>query len=248
MNYLFRLLFTIVLFNVCSAGEAPAPPNPEMKLIPSDPICTFIPPTGWEVAKLATPSPYIQIGFVGKGSTSFRPSINLALEDVDGDLKDYVKAVKKIHLADPDTKCRDLGKFNMRAGEGRLLDITVSTSHGDIKQYQALFVKENKAYILTIAVLKEDFPRFQKEMIQSLESLNLIPDLYSPLDENQKIELKELFSGLESKTSPERRKKELERMHKVLSEKFAQIGPHWHYLVLSEGITKINQSQNSPSD
>src|SRR5579872_1872603 len=237
------LLFLLLLFNVCSAKEIQTPIiNPEARsdISPlqspiSEPICTFIPPSGWEIAKLINPSPFIKIGFVGKGSTSFRPSINLALEEADGDLKDYVKAVKKIHLADPDTKCRDLGKFNMRAGEGRLLDITVSTSHGDIKQYQALFVKENKAYILTIAVLKEDFLRFQKEMIQSLESMNLIPDLYTPLDEKQQTELKEFFSRMEGNASPESKKKELERMHKTLSEKYSQIGPHWHYLVLSEG-------------
>ncbi len=238
------LLITLAFSNVCIASTAQANPVTDSKVsseaqLPSEPICTFIPPTGWEIAKLINPSPFIQVGFVGKGSTVFRPSINLAYEEIDVGLKEYVKAVKEIHLSDPNTKCRDLGKFNMRAGEGRLLDITVSASHGEIKQYQAIFVGTNKAYILTIAVLKEDFPRFQKEMIQSLETLNLLSDLYSPLDEKQQEELKEFFSRIESGSTSESKKKELERMQKFLSEKYSQIGPHWHYLVLSERASKM---------
>ncbi len=243
MHSRILLIIATILFNCCIASEAPvaAAEPASVNTHPPAPICYFVPPAGWEIAKLANPSPFIQIGFIGKGSTSFRPSINLAFEDDAVNLKEYVKSVKKIHLSDPNTKCRDLGKFNMRAGEGHLLDITVSASHGEIKQYQALFVKDNRAYILTIAVLKEDLPQFQSAMIQSLQTLNLIPDLYAPLDEKQKAELRDFFARLENgDVSLESKKKQLERMQQTLAEKFAQIGPHWHYLVLSEGVSRIN--------
>jgi len=212
-------------------------------------ICYFVPPSGWEIAKLVNPSPYIQIGFIGKGSTLFRPSINLALEEVDVNLKEYVKAVKEIHLSDPNTKCRDLGKFEMQAGEGRLLDITCTTAHGEIKQFQGLFVKDNIAYILTIAVLKEDLPKYQSEMIKSIQSLSLIPDLYTPLaDPQQRTELKDFFVKMESDLPQESKKKQLEEMQKRLVEKYSQIGPHWQFLVLNEGVSKINQSQRQNQD
>lgn len=238
MRSLIFALFTSLLFSCCFANETP-PTASDTPSAPPAPICYFIPPAGWEIAKLTNPSPYIQIGFLGKGSTAFRPSVNLAFEDVDVNLKEYVKAVKKIHLADPNTKCRDLGKFNMRAGEGNLLDITVSSPQGEIKQLQALFVKDSKAYILTIAVLKDDLPQLRAEMIQSLQSLNLIPNLYAPLDETQKKELEDFFVRLENESSSDGKKKQLEKMQKTLAEKYAQIGPHWHYLVLTEGIAKI---------
>ena len=69
--------------------------------------CTFIPPTGWEIAQLKNPSPHVKIGFIGKGTGEFRPSINLAEEEVDVPLKEYVKAVKELQLADPTAKWRD---------------------------------------------------------------------------------------------------------------------------------------------
>lgn len=214
------------------AGEA----ETSIKQSPAKPICYFIPPQGWEIAQLIHPSSFIQVGFLGKGSGIFRPSINLAFEEVDVGLKDYVKAVKEIHLSDPTIKCRDLGKFAMKAGEGRLLEIGSSTPGGEIKQFQALFVKDKIAYILTAAILKEDLPKLQSEVIQSLQSLNLVPDLYSSIsDQGLRAELQSFAAGLD--LSIENKKKNLESFDKTLAEKCPQLGPYWRYLVLTEAAS-----------
>src|SRR5579872_5748842 len=92
--------------------------------------CTFIPPSGWEIAQLKNPSPHVKVGFIGKGTGEFRPSINLAEEDVDVSLKEYVKAVKELQLADPTTKWRDLGKLPMQSGTGRLTEMSNSSPWG----------------------------------------------------------------------------------------------------------------------
>ena len=156
------------LFLLFSALSAPAfaqqdsPPAIEQQAAE---ICTFLPPAGWEIAQPKNLSHHVQVGFLGKGSTDFRPSINIAFEDVDVPLKEYVKAVKKIQTAQPKTQWTDLGKFPMKAGTGRLTEITTSTPWGEIKMLQALFVKHGKAYILTGAVLKQDLPKFQAELL-----------------------------------------------------------------------------------
>lgn len=223
--------FCLVLANPLR-GDAPAP----------QPLCYFIPPQGWEIAKLLKPSPFIQVGFIGKATASFRPSINLAFEEVDVNLKDYVKAVKEIHLAEPGTQCRDLGKFPMQAGEGRLLEITSTSSHGEMKQFQALFVKDNTAYILTAAVLKEALPKIQMELIQSLKSLQLVPDLLSPLSDSQKKAFNELFAKeIENlrELPGEKRAKSLSRLEKILAEQFSDLGPHWRFLALNQMHAKL---------
>lgn len=136
--------------------------------------CLFTPPSGWEQAQLKTPSPYVQIGFLGKGSTEFRPSMNLATEEVDVPLKEYIKAVKELQLEDPSVKWRDLGKLSMQAGTGRLIEMTNASPWGEMKILQAFFVSSGTAYILTASVLKEDFPAIQAELMKSFQSLNII--------------------------------------------------------------------------
>ncbi len=136
--------------------------------------CTFTPPSDWEMAQLTTPSPHVKMGFVGKGSAVFRPSINLATEEeVDVSLKEYVKAVKELQLADPMTKWRDLGKFAMEGGTGRLIEMTSPSPWGEVKVFQAFLVADQTAYILTAAVLKEDLPKLQSQLLASLRSLTL---------------------------------------------------------------------------
>jgi len=234
-TWIFSLF--ILAASMSYAGDAE---TPSVKQSSPKPICYFIPPKGWEIAQLLHPSSFIQVGFLGKGSSLFRPSINLAFEEVDEGLKEYAKAVKEIHLSDPGIKCRDLGKFPMKAGEGRLLELSSNNPGGEIKQFQALFVKDKIAYILTAAILKEDLPKLQSEVIQSLQSLNLVSDLYSSIsDKDLKTELQAFAAGLD--LSIENKKKNLESLDKTLAEKCPQLGAYWRYLMLTEAASKNHQ-------
>ncbi len=203
--------------------------------------CTFLPPKGWEIAQLKTPSPHIKIGFVGKGSGEFRPSLNLALEEgVDVSLKEYVKAVKELQMAESGAAIRDLGPFSMRCGSGRLLEITNPSPWGELRILQALFVEEKNAYILTAAVLKKDFPKFQKELLESLGSLTLTDDLFSQIkNPEERNEFVSFFATLGT-----RGKEEEWQMLQTRLSSHATLGPYWVFLVLQKGHTKIYSDNN----
>lgn len=198
--------------------------------------CTFVPPSGWEIAQLKNPSPHIKIGFLGQGSKEFRPSINLATEEVDVPLAKYVQAVKELHLNNPTIQWRDLGKLQMQSGPGRLVEMSNTTPYGDIKILQAFFVKSDTAYILTAAILKEDFPKLQQELLKSLQSLNLIEDLSAPIvDAKKRTEFQSLFSALGASEEKETEWKKLQDQVK----ENASLGPYWQFLALQEGRAKI---------
>lgn len=199
--------------------------------------CLFIPPSGWEAAQLKNPSPHVKIGFVGKGTGEFRPSINLAVEeDVDLSLKEYVKTVKELQTAEPLVQWRDLGPFPMKCGEGRLIEITNSTAWGEIKILQALFAADQKAYILTAAVLKEDFLKFQKDLLKSLTSLTLTDDLFAFIaDDGKRSELRAVFARL---GALEEKELQWENLQKQI-DAYAHLGAYWQFLVLKEGYAKI---------
>lgn len=202
--------------------------------------CTFIPPSGWEIAQLKTPSPHVKIGFVGKGSGEFRPSINLAEEEVDVSLKEYVKAVKELQLADPMTQWRDLGKFPAKNSEGRLTEISNPSPWGEIKILQALFVEEETAYILTGAVLKKDFLKVQNELLKSFRSLTLAENLWIPIaDAAKRAEFKALFGTL---GSSEEKEAEWEHLQQTIIA-HAELGPYWQFLALQEGHAKIYKQE-----
>lgn len=204
--------------------------------------CYFLPPQGWEIAQLKTPSPHVKIGFIGKGSTDFRPSLNLAFEEVDVSLKDYIKAVKELQLSDPTNKWRDLGKFPTKAGIGRLTEMSNTSPWGEIKIYQAIFVEKGMAYILTAAVLKEDFPKFQAELMKAFRSLSVTDDLCSAIPDAQERGLFQSFYA--TLGTNEDKEEEWDKLQKQVGS-LSQLGPYWQFLALQEGRTKIYAANTS---
>lgn len=193
-------------------------------------LCYFVPPKGWQAAQLKNPSAYVQVGFIGKGSTDFRPCVNLATEEVDVSLSEYVKAVKE--LQSPDAKWRDLGKLQMAGGTGRLVEMQGNSPFGDVKLLQAIFIKDKMAYILTAAVLKPDFADVQKELLQTFRSLTVITDLFAPVkDAKKKADLKTTFAKL-SET------KDLESLQKQI-DSLADLGGYWQFLAVQEANERL---------
>lgn len=199
--------------------------------------CTFIPPQGWEIAELKTDSPHVKIGFLGKGKTDFRPSMNLALEEgVDVSFKEYVNLVKNLQKADRTSSLRDLGAFPVACGNGRLLEISTKTAWGDIKILQVLCMVEENVYILTASVLKEEFPQFQKQILQSFRTLQLSDDLFSQIEDVKK---REKFSAFfKALGTTQEKDLEWEKLKDEVSEN-KQLGPYWAFLILKEGYAKI---------
>ena len=202
--------------------------------------CTFIPPSGWEIAQPKTAAPHVKIGFLGKGSTEFRPSINLALEEgVDVPFKEYIKTVKELHKEDPKARIRDLGTFPMRCGQGALLEISSSSAWGEIKVLQALFVKDETAYILTAAVLKDDLPKFQKDLLSAMRTLQLTDNLCSLI---ANADAEEAFTSFFNSLGSTNRDVEWEQYQKKVAE-HTYLGPYWVFLMLQEGYAKIYKRQ-----
>jgi len=209
-------------------------------LIANASIPLFDPPEGWECAFPDKLSPCVQVGFLGKGSTPFRPSINLAIEEVNVNLKEYVKAVKGVHLAEKGTVWRDLGKFKTRAGEGRLTEISTTSPLGSIKMLQMIVVAGKTAYILTGASIKEDFLKFHDIFSKTFQSLRLEGDLFASLPAEKKKEFELFFSNLGQSLSDEsvRQERWLE-LQKLVFQGAPEMGDYWKILVLKTGREKL---------
>ena len=207
-------------------------------------VAIFQPPTGWQAALPKTLSSYVQVGFVGKGSTYFHPSINLAIEEINVSQKEYIEAVRKIHVAKPETTWRNLGKFPMKGGVGTLTEISHPSSQGRVKLLQAILVKDHYAYILTAAMLYKDFPDLQKEILQSLQSLALYPHWIDAIsEENRQAQFKEKFAELGHFTAgidvAMHQTLQWENFQKEVVEDYPEMGSHWHFYALQEGYGKI---------
>jgi hypothetical protein len=183
----------------------------------------FSPPSGWQAVQPKESS--VKVGFVGESRTLYRPSIHLASEKVNCDLKAYLKAVKEIHLTRPDTVWRDLGTLEMKAGTGRLTESrTPSTS-----VLQAIYLKDGVAYILTAAVAREDFLPRQKEIIDSFKSFELFSDLWSPI-QDEKLRNR-ILSNIEAK--------EWKKVRQLIEKETSSMGEFWQLLALQEAYEKI---------
>ncbi len=197
------------------------------------------PPQGWEYAVPRNCSACIRMGFLGKGSASFRPSLNLATEEVEVNLKQYVRAAKAMQLEEPGTIWRDLGAFTARAGEGRLIEITRESPIGTVKMLQFLLIKGNTAYIATGAASKKDFPDHRSLFTQAFRSLQVADHLFSLLSEEEKQPLAQWFARLEAPLDSEGEKKALwENLQKIVLGKKG-LGTYWQFLVLKEGREKL---------
>lgn len=198
--------------------------------------CYFTPPAGWEIAQLKVPSPHVKVGFLGQGTAEFRPSINLATEEVDVSLKEYLKAVKELQKQEGGNQWRDLGKFSMKGGMGHLVEMTQGSPHGEMRILQAFLLHRHTIYILTAAVLKEDLSKFQAELLKSLQSLTVIPDVWTPIADAKEREMfQTFFRSLGTKDRPEEDWEELQKKVK----QHGELGPYWEYITLLDGHTKI---------
>jgi hypothetical protein len=207
-------------------------------------VCYFTPPADWECCQPKNMSPHIQIGFVGKGSTEFRPSINLAVEEVDVSLKTYLKAVKQIHLAQGNAVWRDLGPFKVAAGEGRLIQLCSFSPCGEVEMFQAILIRDHQAYILTAAALKKDTPHLKETILKSLASLSIVPNLWTPLPlEEQRLQLQDFFSSIHTRPDDialnDWNAMQWIQLQKIVEKEGSSMGSHWQFLVLKDGYAEI---------
>jgi len=156
--FLIRALICALLFwDSLFATEAPLP----------SPL--FTPPKNWTEAPLSSSS--VKISFFTKGAKEFCPSVNLAEEKTSLSAERYLSAIKKMYMADPDNRWRSLGTIATKSGTAHLTSLDMEAPVGKVRILQSILIKEGVAYILTGAVLAEEFGLYQKELIESFRSL-----------------------------------------------------------------------------
>lgn len=193
----------------------------------------FTPPASWQACKPDNTSDYVQVGFVGKGSGLYTPSLTLTSEPVDCSLQEYVKAVKAIHLEEPTNKWHDLGNFQAKAGRGKLIQITGPSPVGETAVLQALFVKDQTAYVVTAGVLKEDLVQCKDDILAAFRSFDVQPDLWSKVeDATLRSKLVSAFDSLS--------KEKWGDFQELVKAATPQCGSYWQYLVLQSAQPKVN--------
>lgn len=195
-------------------------------------FCFFCPPDGWVPADPKTLSPLVKIGFLDTKTFGFRASLNLAEEIIDCSLDEYLAAVQKIHVTDHHSSWANLGKIPTKAGEGTLTQIDSNSAWGPVRMLQLVLVHDQKAYILTAAASKKEFPKLVKTFKESLCSLSVTDDLLSRIEnEGKRVHLSEL------KTAYLKDGKEAwENLQNEVLHENKDLGAHWQALVLAETL------------
>jgi hypothetical protein len=213
--------------------------------------CFFLPPKDWEIADPSTLSPHVKIAFLKRSPKGFYPSINLAIEETQASLHDYLKAVRTLH-EDHHKHWRALGKVRTPAGLAQLTEIDSKTDLGPVRILQLILLKEGYAYILTAAALKEEISDYYKDFQSAFRSLTLTSDLIHhipQLDRREMLREKQqtlLQSAQESLSQQASLIEESPFQEQVwlpfqqfVTEQFKDMGAFWQILLLKNTQEKL---------
>jgi len=202
-----------------------------------DPFCYFHPPKGWEITDMRTASSKVKMAFIKKTKKEgFCPSLNLAIENVEGTLNEYLNDVKAIYEQDRKNHWRKLGKVRTNAGDAQLTEIDMLSPLGSVRMLQLILIKERQAYIITAAALKNDFCSYYRDFQEAFHSLTVTSDLFEAIPQlERKTVLKQAVNTLIWARSEE----EFEKNHwipfqKKLQEEYEDMGSFWQTLFLKD--------------
>lgn len=136
-------------------------------------VVSFNPPVGWHLADAHLLPPHVKALVVGKGPSSFPPSLNLSCEPYQGTLRQYLKTVKNMNSAQG-YEWKDLGTIQTEAGTASLSQVDTKSQWGDLRLMHVILLKNKTIYILTASALKSEFPQFYKDFFAAMRSLKLI--------------------------------------------------------------------------
>lgn len=160
------------------------------------PSCFFTPPPNWDFADPKILAPRVKVAFIGKTKQALAPSVILAVEEIKVDLAEYLKAVQAIYEKTRKTSWCSMGLMKTQAGPAHLLQIDTETKYGHLRKLQLIFIKENKAYILTTTALKKEFSSHLEAFQKTLQSFTCTCDLYASLPKDLKADLERLETAL----------------------------------------------------
>jgi len=131
-------------------------------------------PKKWQciAEKEALPTKVMAI-YIGSGKKGFTPSINVATEETEVALGDYINLAKRHHESQIDTTCYNLGSLETTSGNVELLQIDKKTQWGEVRFLQATLIKEKTAYVLTATCLEEEYAEYYPQFLQAFQSFNI---------------------------------------------------------------------------
>lgn len=201
-------------------------------------VCYFIPPEKWTCIPPSKLSKYVNIAFVGKSKSSFHPSINLAEEQTEATLEEYIKAIKRLYINEKNTSIREIGSIKNRiSSDNILLEISKNSPFGEIKQLQYITKKDGYVYILTASVLKKELLPFKDEFFKMFQSLKLTDNLAMEASEIG------LAADLEKGLRDVKQKKiSIQNFEKLIEKNYKPLGNHWKMLILKQAYESFSQN------
>lgn len=169
----------------------------ELELLYKTPCAAFFElPPGWHLAEPNGMPEECLLCARKKGPGRVAPNANLTSEPYDGTTTDYSQCVKERHACYyartvNDIKCREVGRVPTPAGTATLLHLDVSSILGDVSILQALLVKDGTAYTLTAGVSKEAFGQASSDFLQIIRSLNVNPDAWKMVNDEERRALEQ---------------------------------------------------------
>jgi hypothetical protein len=121
---------------------------------------TFLAPDHWlEIPKKELRAS-VKMGCVAPTSSGFSASLNLAEEELDCTLEEYLTAVRDIYTQNRRNRWLDLGHYPTEVGSAVLTQIDIEKPWGESRMLQLIVAHERKVYVFTAAAAKSDFPKY----------------------------------------------------------------------------------------
>lgn len=171
--FLIPLLLTIYGDPViASENKTTKPLKQSKKTEPSLPF-SFTPPKKWQCIadKEALPAKVMAI-YIGTGKKGFTPSINIATEETEASLLEYINLAKQYHESQSETQCYNLGSYETKGGSLELLQIDKKTQWGNIRFLQGTLIAGKTAFVLTATCLEEEYSTYYPQFLQAFQSFN----------------------------------------------------------------------------
>lgn len=170
----FFLYFVFCMSFFCSPLLLSDPLNGSADTL-EEGVVLFTPPNNWHLADSKLLPERVKVMVVGKGPSSFPPSMNLSLEPYKGSLKQYLKIVKSMNDAQG-FEWKDLGTIRTEAGIASLSQVDTKNEWGSVRLMHVILMKNGTIYILTASAIKDEFSQFYKEFFAAMRSLRVAKD------------------------------------------------------------------------
>lgn len=131
-------------------------------------------PEGWECVTDQSQLPKkVQLIAISPTKTKFTPSINIASEETDQELTEYVDTAKLYHESEGQTQVTKLGLIPTKAGQAQLLQIDRKTDFGMVRFLQAAVIQDHVAYVVTATCLRDEFASYCSNFFESIKSFEV---------------------------------------------------------------------------